>query len=123
MKENSNTEISLYQMIGTLRKLRTCGFPTIVNPNLKTHEDEAEKNLWYFKCALMLKNYSLDEFSDDEYSSIKKYFKESSLGAFNPSFVVKKEGLMNTALEMARELKDHVENMSNEVFVSQKSVD
>lgn len=104
-----------------LRILRTCGFPSIVNPRHETHKDLGERRLWYFKAAMKIKNYDLEMFSQEQYQTIKSIV--SSVGmprSFSLEAAIENGFEDNKVLSevflLASAIHDEIETTNREVF-------
>jgi len=109
------------EVIDTIMILRKCGFPNIVNPHTKSLKEPAEKDLWYFKMAILLNGLNEDILTIEQYDTFKELFEENEgiTPSLNKDIAIRNDIYfkeLNSCLKLAIDLFCHIENSNNEIF-------
>lgn len=103
--------------IGVLRVLRKCGFYTVVL--IKHKENADERNLWFFKAAMEILGYNLEDFTQEQYELISSIMPDGIPLFFTKEAAEKMDLDFNTmynVLIFASDLKASIEHTDKEFF-------
>lgn len=119
LKNQSNLNPIEKEIVRFLRILRTCGFPSVVNPKHEPHKDSAVRNLWYFKAAMKIKNYDLNMHTEHQYELIKTFMPidiphHVPVGHTKPFEI--DNHIFNDILALAYTIRGEIETTNWEVF-------
>lgn len=107
------------EVVNFLRTLRKCGFPVVVNPLLERMKNNGQRNVWYIKAAMQLKNLDMTILTDEQYKKLEELM-PVKIFEFIPVDAAEKFGLpaklLNDVLPLAVLLLENIENTTQEVF-------